>query len=140
MHNEEVYEEPDRFMPERYLTSSPPPDPESYAFGFGRRYVNQIYALLFGPNTALYVLGFARVSMLHNSQCGFPSGAILLLRIISLLADYSVSNTLANFDISKAKDENGLEITPNEHYTTGIIRLVQHCWCMVSTLIVEVHF
>ncbi|KAG9092479.1 hypothetical protein FS749_015728 [Ceratobasidium sp. UAMH 11750] len=33
----EVYEHPKRFMPERYLVTNPPPDPETYAFGFGRR-------------------------------------------------------------------------------------------------------
>ncbi|KAG8720717.1 hypothetical protein FRC09_009103, partial [Ceratobasidium sp. 395] len=32
----EVYDQPKRFMPERYLGENPPPDPESYAFGFGR--------------------------------------------------------------------------------------------------------
>lgn len=37
LHNPDVYHEPERFMPDRYLVVNPPPDPESYAFGFGRR-------------------------------------------------------------------------------------------------------
>ncbi|QRV79830.1 cytochrome P450 family protein [Ceratobasidium sp. AG-Ba] len=37
MHNPDVYYDPGRFMPERYLVADPPPDPENYAFGFGRR-------------------------------------------------------------------------------------------------------
>ncbi|QRV92903.1 cytochrome P450 family protein [Ceratobasidium sp. AG-Ba] len=37
LHDPEVYEDPDRFMPERFLVENPPPDPENYAFGFGRR-------------------------------------------------------------------------------------------------------
>ncbi|KAG8704592.1 hypothetical protein FRC08_002146, partial [Ceratobasidium sp. 394] len=37
MHDPEVYHEPGRFMPDRYLVANPPPDPASYAFGFGRR-------------------------------------------------------------------------------------------------------
>ncbi|QRV94459.1 cytochrome P450 family protein [Ceratobasidium sp. AG-Ba] len=68
MHNPDVYYEPGRFMPERYLVADPPPDPEYYAFGFGR------------------------------------------------------SNVLANFNISKVKDEKGLDITPEERYTNDIIR------------------
>ncbi|QRV78104.1 cytochrome P450 family protein [Ceratobasidium sp. AG-Ba] len=35
-HNPDVYESPEIFMPERFLTKNPPPEPETYAFGFGR--------------------------------------------------------------------------------------------------------
>ncbi|QRV92189.1 cytochrome P450 family protein [Ceratobasidium sp. AG-Ba] len=37
LHDPKVYEHPDRFMPERFLVPSPPPDPEMFAFGSGRR-------------------------------------------------------------------------------------------------------
>ncbi|KAG8693797.1 hypothetical protein FRC09_010292 [Ceratobasidium sp. 395] len=37
LHNPDVYPEPDRFMPERYLTNNPTPDPVPCAFGYGRR-------------------------------------------------------------------------------------------------------
>ncbi|KAG9080153.1 hypothetical protein FRC06_007007 [Ceratobasidium sp. 370] len=84
LHNPEVYHEPERFMPGRYLVANPPPDPESYAFGFGRRICPGIH--------------FAQQSMW-----------------------LSISNTLANFNITKAKDENGAEITPDERYTNDII-------------------
>ncbi|KAG8724486.1 hypothetical protein FRC09_018088 [Ceratobasidium sp. 395] len=36
VHDPDVYTEPERFMPERYLVDNPPPEPENYAFGFGR--------------------------------------------------------------------------------------------------------
>ncbi|KAG9075892.1 hypothetical protein FRC06_009838 [Ceratobasidium sp. 370] len=84
MHDPEVYKEPERFIPERYLTENPPPGPESYAFGFGRRICPGIH--------------IAQQSMW-----------------------ISVSNTLANFMITKAKDESGVEITPEERYSTGVV-------------------
>ncbi|KAG8710025.1 hypothetical protein FRC08_017721 [Ceratobasidium sp. 394] len=70
LHNPNVYDQPERFMPERYLVADPPPLPETYAFGFGR------------------------------------------------------SNLLANFTVSKAKDKNEMEITPEENYSSMIVRSV----------------
>ncbi|KAF8600716.1 cytochrome P450 [Ceratobasidium sp. AG-I] len=84
LHNPAIYVEPERFMPERYLSENPPPEPESYAFGFGRRICPGLH--------------IAKQSMW-----------------------ISVSNTLANFSITKAKDENGVEITPEERYTNDLI-------------------
>ncbi|KAF8595033.1 cytochrome P450 [Ceratobasidium sp. AG-I] len=84
LHNPAVYSEPESFMPERYLVESPPPDPESYAFGFGRRICPGMHV--------------AQQSMW-----------------------LSISNTLANFTISKAKDRNGVDIVPAEIYTNDII-------------------
>ncbi|KAG8684478.1 hypothetical protein FRC08_013667 [Ceratobasidium sp. 394] len=84
LHDPNVYFEPDRFMPERYLTENPPPDPATCAFGYGRR-------ICPGLHVAQQTMWLA------------------------------VSNTLANFSIAKAKDENGVEITPSEIYTNDII-------------------
>ncbi|KAG8714315.1 hypothetical protein FRC09_017763 [Ceratobasidium sp. 395] len=36
LHNPGVYEEPERFVLERFLIENPPPEPENYTFGFGR--------------------------------------------------------------------------------------------------------
>ncbi|KAG9093518.1 hypothetical protein FRC06_011493 [Ceratobasidium sp. 370] len=85
MHDPDVYPEPHQFKPERYLVENPPPEPENYAFGFGRRSCPGIH--------------IAQQSMW-----------------------ISVCNTLANFAITKAMDERGVEITPEERYTNSVIR------------------
>ncbi|KAK5174015.1 uncharacterized protein LTR77_001095 [Saxophila tyrrhenica] len=36
-HDAQVYEDPMTFNPERFLSSPPPPDPQDFVFGFGRR-------------------------------------------------------------------------------------------------------
>ncbi|CAE6476393.1 hypothetical protein ACGC1H_007684 [Rhizoctonia solani] len=84
LHNPTVYPEPKRFIPERHMVENPPPLPELYAFGFGRRMC---------PGT-------------HVAQQSMW---------------LSISNILANFTINKAKDENGVEIIPEERYTNEVI-------------------
>ncbi|QRV92859.1 cytochrome P450 family protein [Ceratobasidium sp. AG-Ba] len=37
LHDPDVYPNPELFLPERFLVESPPPGPEEYTFGFGRR-------------------------------------------------------------------------------------------------------
>ncbi|KAK7437040.1 hypothetical protein VKT23_018856 [Stygiomarasmius scandens] len=37
LHDEQVYHDPHKFNPDRFLGQNPPPDPALYAFGFGRR-------------------------------------------------------------------------------------------------------
>ncbi|KDN35251.1 hypothetical protein RSAG8_11736, partial [Rhizoctonia solani AG-8 WAC10335] len=84
MHNPEVYPDPEKFVPERFIGENPPPFPEIYAFGFGRRICPGMHV--------------AQQSMW-----------------------LSISNILANFIITKAQDENGVEIVPEENYTNDII-------------------
>ncbi|KAG9084302.1 hypothetical protein FS749_005327 [Ceratobasidium sp. UAMH 11750] len=83
MHDPKVYVEPDRFMPERYLVTNPPPEPETYAFGFGRRVCPGIAI----TQQTLWI---------------------------------AVSNILTNFYIKKSRDKNGVEITPEERYSTDL--------------------
>ncbi|KAG8704430.1 hypothetical protein FRC09_003533, partial [Ceratobasidium sp. 395] len=76
MHDPNVYVQPERFMPERYLAENSPPDPEKICPG------------------------------MHVGQ-----NSVWI----------AISNVLANFTITKAKDESGAEITPQERYTNTII-------------------
>ncbi|KAG8759911.1 hypothetical protein FRC12_009667 [Ceratobasidium sp. 428] len=102
MHDPDVYIEPGKFRPERYLAENPPPEPENYAFGFGRRYVGEQHDKL---------------------ELNLPSCYRICpgLHIAQQSMWISISNTLANFTITKARDENGMEITPEERYSTGLI-------------------
>ncbi|CAE6446761.1 unnamed protein product [Rhizoctonia solani] len=84
LHDPELYDNPEKFWPERFLRDKPDPDPATYAFGFGRRIC---------PG-------------LHIAQQSLW---------------LTISNILANFDISKAHTIDGVEITPSEDYTTEII-------------------
>ncbi|KAF8600720.1 cytochrome P450 [Ceratobasidium sp. AG-I] len=84
LHNPDLFPEPERFMPERYLRENLPQELETCAFGYGRRLCPGMH--------------IAQQSMW-----------------------ISISNTLASFSIKKSGDEKGMEITPEERYTNGII-------------------
>ncbi|QRW06340.1 cytochrome P450 family protein [Ceratobasidium sp. AG-Ba] len=95
LHDPKVYEHPDRFMPERFLVPNPPPDPETFAFGSGRRSCPGVH--------------IAQQSMWTT-----------------------ISNILANFTITKVKDENGVEITPEELYVNAGISRPQPFQCSIT--------
>ncbi|EUC61108.1 cytochrome P450 family protein [Rhizoctonia solani AG-3 Rhs1AP] len=84
LHDPELYHNPENFYPERFLGDNPAPDPETCAFGFGRRVCPGIHI----AQQSLWI---------------------------------TISNLLANFEISKARNADGLEITPSEDYTKDII-------------------
>jgi cytochrome P450 len=43
MNDPRLYNDPERFMPERFLNENPEKDPRAMAFGFGRRYWISLY-------------------------------------------------------------------------------------------------
>ncbi|KDQ08522.1 hypothetical protein BOTBODRAFT_563706 [Botryobasidium botryosum FD-172 SS1] len=54
------------------------------------------------------------------------------LHFVHSMAFIVIASILANFDISKALDENGQEIEPNESYTPGAVRVLEHFECTIK--------
>lgn len=63
LHDPEVYEDPDSFEPERYLSPRHEPEPNTAAFGFGRR----LCPGRFVADTTLY-LGIAQILAVFNIE------------------------------------------------------------------------
>jgi len=116
LHNESVYPDPFEFRPERYLDENGKlrqleraADPAIAAFGFGRRLV---------------------LFKIHSEAAKADSCAISFCRICPglFLADNSIFIAIATmlyvFNISKAKDQDGVEITPAVEYD-GFIRYLR---------------
>jgi hypothetical protein len=117
-HDESMYPDPDKFSPERFLTPSKdgqiPRDPALYVFGFRRRYVVHPCTHLLDSvlllTQIIYSCGICRICPgMHFAD------ASLFITIASILAV---------FDISKALDEQGEEITPPGAFTDRGVKYV----------------
>lgn len=101
-HEEAMYANPEEFNPDRFLNSTAR-DPRSYVFGFGRRFVS--------------IIGFQER---HSLTSGFRVCPGRYLADASIWI--AIASILATFHISKARDENGVEITPPSKFESGIVR------------------
>ena len=106
--DEEVYENPDQFKPERFLSLSPTEaaevDPKNYIFGFGRRCV------VFNHTPPCL-----RVECVHISRCPgefFADTGVWL----------AISSIVSAFDIRAPMSEAGEPIFPPEEYVPGFVR------------------
>ncbi|KAF8907819.1 cytochrome P450 [Gymnopilus junonius] len=101
----ELFEEPDKFIPERYLPyfdkSIPhdpaklPLEPNEFAFGYGRRIC----------------------AGMHYAETMFL---------------ISIARVLSTFDITKVKDANGNEITPELKFNSSIVRETLEFPCVIK--------
>lgn len=103
-HDETIYSDPDSFIPERFFTPDGKlnDDDTILAFGFGRRQIRSLRMVAFR-------------SYLPNRICPgrHMADATVWLEIASVLAA---------FDITKAKDDAGMDIEIPGLYSDGFVR------------------
>lgn len=110
----ELFEEPNKFNPERYLPyfdkSVPhdpaqlPLEPNEFAFGFGRRWASY--------------WDMQQSSHYKFRNCSICAG----MHYAETMFLISIARVLSTFDITKAKDTNGSEITPELKFNSSIVR------------------
>lgn len=107
--DESVYDGPEDFRPERYLGLSPDEDPTEYIFGHGRRYASYISP---SPRGCYIFTQFFSSRICPGRALGDSSAWLAVVGIA------------ACFDIRKARDSAGREITPPPDFLPGFTRLV----------------
>jgi hypothetical protein len=110
-HDEEIYPDPFTFEPNRHLGDDAQPDPYKFVFGFGRRAC---------PGMFSHCARQITLQKKRNQLC--ISGAHLAEMSLFL----NVSNILAVFNVSKPKDEHGVEVEPKLAWTTGAATMLVH--------------
>ena len=112
LHDEKVFLEPSKFMPERYLNDNGAlrelprlEDPSIIGFGFGRRCAQFVTERPFPP---------------FSQNCRICPGMYFAHNSIFI----SIARMLYVFDFSKARDQDGNEVTPDIQYD-GFIRYVR---------------
>ena len=122
-HDPQVYPDPFKFNPERFLGPQPQQDPRDFSFGFGRRYDYSS-----SPLPRLLISNYHRV-------CPGESGQINIQKSFSIFTDYFTTGriladssifiscvmSLAVFDITKYSKD-GIVVEPVVEQTTGTIR------------------
>lgn len=108
LHDEEVYHEPAKFDPERFLQNGNisfalQPDP-NFSFGYGRRCVESSTSVYNYPHNIVLIRICPGRHLALNSAW---------LAVVSILATY---------DIGKAVDDHGNAVEPRVEFTDGLVR------------------
>ena len=125
-HDPQVYPDPSKFNPERFLGPQPQKDPRDISFGFGRRYDLFFFQV---PFPRLLISNYHRVCPGQSGQINIQKKLFLYSPVIfttgRILADSSIfiscAMSLAVFDITKYSKD-GIVVEPVVEQTTGTIR------------------
>lgn len=129
LHDPEVFPEPERFMPERYLKEDGTlrelerhEDPSIIGFGFGRRCVLATcisQMSMHGPRWVSLETDNINPDMACRRRNRICPGMFFAMNSIFI----GIATMLYVFDISKSRDERGREIVPDVDFR-GFIRCV----------------
>ena len=133
MHDRNDYPDPQEFRPERFLTADgtrldPSVRDPSAAFGFGRRYVFDIYPYGFFPLSCFY--SWVLVCLAGGStesrdsemvtdliRCRVCPGKHMAYSMLYI----AIASILSAFEIKKVVGEDGKEVEPKKEFVSSMV-------------------
>jgi hypothetical protein len=105
-YDENVYPDPSKFNPDRFVGEEQQIDPNNFIFGFGRRIC---------PGTP-------NLNLISTGRKGVKLTWMIGMHLAEASLFVNITNILANFTILKEVGADGKEVEPEIHWTTGLTR------------------